>query len=75
MLNVPLLNFQARRSSIARSLFSLHVSPSRMPRRVRLLTVEVRVVLEAKVVVVDHLDEDVAVDADVEDEATVLPVV
>jgi hypothetical protein len=46
-----------------------------MPRRVRLLTVEVRVVLEAKVVVVDHLDEDVAVDADVEDEATVLPVV
>jgi len=75
MLNVPLPNFQARRSSIARSLFNLHVNPSQLARRVRVLQAEVRVLLEAKVAVVDHLVVDVAEDAVVEDEVAVLLVV
>jgi hypothetical protein len=75
MLNVPLPNFQARRSSIARSLFNLHVNLSQLARRVRAHTVEVKVLLEAKVVAVDHLDEDVAVDVDhVHPEVNVVPV-
>jgi hypothetical protein len=75
MLNVPLPNFQARRSSIARSLFSLHVNLSQLARRVRVHTVEVKALLEARVVAVDHLDEDVAVDADhAHPEVSVVPV-
>jgi hypothetical protein len=74
-LSVPLLNSPARRSLIARSLFSLPASPSQLARRVRVLQAEVRVLLEAKVAVVDHLAVDVAEDAVVEDEVAVLLVV
>jgi hypothetical protein len=74
-LSVPLLNSPARRSLIARSLFSLLASPSQLARRVRVLQAEVRVLLEAKVAVVDHLAVDVAEDAVVEDEVAVLLVV
>jgi len=75
MLNVPLPNFQARRSSIARSLFNWHVNLSQLARRVRVHTVEVKALLEARVVAVDHLDEDVAVDVDhVHPEVSVVPV-
>ena len=50
-------------------------SPSQLARRVRVLQAEVRVLLEAKVAVVDHLVVDVAEDAVVEDEVAVLLVV
>jgi len=70
-----LLNFPERRSLIARSLFSLPASLSQLVRRVRVPQAEVRVFLEAKAVVVDHLAVDVAEDAVVEDEAPVPHVV
>jgi hypothetical protein len=70
-----LLNFPERRFLIARSLFSLPASPSQLVRRVRVPQAEVRVFLEAKAVVVDHLAVDVAEDAVVEDEAPVPHVV
>jgi hypothetical protein len=74
-LSVPLLNYPERRSLIAKSLFSLPASPSQLARRVRVPQAEVRVFLEVKVVVVDHLAVDVAEDAVVEDEVAVLLVV
>ena len=68
---MPLLNSPARRFSIARSLFSLPASLSQLARRARVLQAEVKVFLEAKVAVVDHLVVDVAEDAVVEDEVAV----
>ena len=50
-------------------------SLSQLVRRVRVPQAEVRVFLEAKAVVVDHLAVDVAEDAVVEDEAPVPHVV
>jgi hypothetical protein len=70
-LSVPLLNSPERKSLIARSLFSLPASLSQLARRVKVPQAEVRVFLEAKAVVVDHLAVDVAEDAVVEDEAAV----
>lgn len=70
-LSVPLLSSPARRSSIARSLFSLPASLSQLARRV--LQAEVRVFPEARVKadVVDHQAVDVAEDVVVEDEVAV----
>jgi len=70
-LSVPLLNSPERKSLIARSLFSLLASLSQLARRVKVPQAEVKVFLEAKAVVVDHLAVDVAEDAVVEDEVAV----
>ena len=74
-LNVPSLSSPERKSSTARSPSNLPASLSQPARRPKVLPAEVRALLEARAVVVDHLAVDVVADVAVEDEVAVLLVV